>query len=362
MSRLLHLPFFFCWAPSTHFPGLPFSRFLGRFARGRSSGASAITFGVRVRADRGNGAGGGGGGDGAAGSAASTDASGASPGKLTVGLPLYLTSAASKARAASSSSSIAQQAKILVAEAEENDLDDDAFDARWVRWYTCRLCEQGYHGVVQCALGWACWKTYVGRPEGDEPWRMAMNLLGNGLGASNRNEDALPVQEAELSTLRRLGGSEASILITQGNLASTYQKLGRHEEALRVRQEVYGGHLKLSGEENRSTLIGANNYASSLVNLERFEEAKSLMCKTIPVARRVLGEGHDITLKLRWLYARARHEDPTVTLGNLREAVNTLEDTERTARRVLGGAHPVVGGIARHLQDARDALYARGLP
>ena len=30
---------------------------------------------------------------------------------------------------------------------------------------TCSLCEQEYHGDVQCALGWACWKTYVGRSE-----------------------------------------------------------------------------------------------------------------------------------------------------------------------------------------------------
>ena len=27
------------------------------------------------------------------------------------------------------------------------------------------LCEQEYHGVVRCALGWACWKTYLGRSE-----------------------------------------------------------------------------------------------------------------------------------------------------------------------------------------------------
>ena len=38
---------------------------------------------------------------------------------------------------------------------------------RWTRWFTCSLCEQDYHGVVRCALGWACWKTYVGRPETD---------------------------------------------------------------------------------------------------------------------------------------------------------------------------------------------------
>ena len=67
-------------------------------------------------------------------------------------------------------------------------------------------------------------------------------------------------------------------------------------------------------------------------------------------------------LRMRWLYARLLHEDPAATHGDLREAVNTLEETERPARRVLGGAHPITGGIEDELQDARDALHARGLP
>ena len=57
-----------------------------------------------------------------------------------------------------------------------------------------------------------------------------------------------------------------------------------------------------------------------------------------------------------------RYKDDGATLAELREAVNTLEETDRTARRVLGGAHPITGGIEDELQDARDALYARGLP
>ena len=36
--------------------------------------------------------------------------------------------------------------------------------------------------------------------------------------------------------------------------------------------------------------------------LERFEEALSLLRKIVPVARRVLGEGHRVTLKTRWSY------------------------------------------------------------
>ena len=44
---------------------------------------------------------------------------------------------------------------------------------------------------------------------------------------------------------------------------------------------------------------------------------------------------------MRWVYADALLGGrPRATLDDLREAVRTLEETERTARRVLGGAHP----------------------
>ena len=74
-------------------------------------------------------------------------------------------------------SCLAEQAKILVAEGEENNLGTRRC-LRWERWYTCGLCEQQYHGVVRCALGWACWKTYVGRPETDQARSAAMTSLG----------------------------------------------------------------------------------------------------------------------------------------------------------------------------------------
>jgi len=50
------------------------------------------------------------------------------------------------------------------------------------------------------------------------------------------------------------------------------------------------------------------------------------------------------------------------TLDDLREAVTTLEETERTARRVLGGAYPVTSAIVDELRDARAALRARDTP
>ena len=86
------------------------------------------------------------------------------------------------------------------------------------------------------------------------------------------------------------------------------------------------------------------------------------MRKTMPVARRVLGEEHRLTLKMRKSYAGVLYLDPDATLDDLREAVTTLEDAERIARRVLGGAHPLTADIERALQHSREVLRARDTP
>jgi len=69
---------------------------------------------------------------------------------------------------------------------------------------------------------------------------------------------------------------------------------------------------------------------------------------------------------MRWIYAQSLYMDDGATLGDLREAVKTLEETERTGRRVLGGAHPVIGGVAggveESLRTAREALRTRETP
>ena len=61
-------------------------------------------------------------------------------------------------------------------------------------------------------------------------------------------------------------------------------------------------------------------------------------------------------------YGQSLYMDDGATLDDLREAVTTLEDTERTARRVLGGAHPDAVGIESSLRFARAALRARETP
>jgi len=63
-----------------------------------------------------------------------------------------------------------------------------------------------------------------------------------------------------------------------------------------------------------------------------------------------------------WTYAEALYKERSATLDDLREAVTMLVEIERTARRVLGGNHPITREIEDEWQDARAALRARETP
>ncbi len=59
---------------------------------------------------------------------------------------------------------------------------------------------------------------------------------------------------------------------------------------------------------------------------------------------------------------KALYKDDGATADDLREAIQTLEDAEPIARRVLGGSHPLVASIEQSLLDSRAALRAREQP
>ena len=65
---------------------------------------------------------------------------------------------------------------------------------------------------------------------------------------------------------------------------------------------------------------------------------------------------------MSWNYATALYMDDGATVDDLREAVTTLEDTDRIARRVMGGGHPLTLDIQDCLRNARATLAAREAP
>ena len=162
--------------------------------------------------------------------------------------------------------------------------------------------------------------------------------------------------------MQRLDASEENRLAVQTNLANTYKMQGRFEHALKEHRDVQSRVVRLHGEEHERSLVAAFNYATPLFELERFEEAKGVLRKAIPVAQRVLGGNHEYTLRMKDVYAKVLYEDPSATLDDLHEAVTTLEEVERTARRVLGGANPLTRGIEFDLRKSRFALRVRETP
>ena len=162
--------------------------------------------------------------------------------------------------------------------------------------------------------------------------------------------------------LQRNGASEEELLPTESNLAISYQSLGWVEEALEMRQKCYAGYLKYFGEQDPKTIVETNTYAGALQDLNRLKEAKTLLRKAVPVARRVLGESNDLVIIMRNNYAKMLYADDRATLDDLHEAVKLLEDLKPFARRVLGGAHPLVANTEHDLKWAREALSARQAP
>ena len=228
---------------------------------------------------------------------------------------------------------------------------------RWHRWHRCGLCEQQYHGAVCGALGWACWKTYVGRLETDRARQLAMSLLGSGLHEAEHYAEALSVKETELSTLQRLGASQDNILIMQSNLANTYSKIGRFEEALRMDREVYARFKLIFGNCHNCTLTAANNLVFQLLRQRKHAEAVSILREPLSDARRAFGDDHEMTLMLGSLLADSLVAPGTErTIDGLREAIVMREDICKRSRRLLGISHPHTERRQRALDSNRSAL------
>ena len=152
-------------------------------------------------------------------------------------------------------------------------------------------------------------------------------------------------------SLRVLAGAERGSRSPQGHL-------NRPHTGMRASEHAASGSFQI--------LEGPNGLAEVVerragIPIERLR-VNFLLRKMMPVARRVFGESHQTTLTMRWIYAEALYMDIRVTLDDLREAVTALEESERIARRVFSGAHPMTKGMKIRLRKARAALRARETP
>ena len=146
-------------------------------------------------------------------------------------------------------------------------------------------------------------------------------------------------------------------LVAQSNLAISYQRLGRHEEALRIEREVYARRSALYGRDNESTLISAGNLASTLVDdLQQFDEARAFLRDRIPEAVRSLGKNHESTFRLQRMYAQCLFQNDGASLDDITTAIATLDDLDRRQTRTFGASHPQTSCTRCQLKRALLAL------
>ena len=236
-------------------------------------------------------------------------------------------------------------------------MGDNVKIERWARWYRCGLCEQGHHGLVYCALGWACWKTYLSRPEMDMYKDCAYTALADGL--SNVDEAfKLQVLEAQFAAAKRTGFPPEHMFSNRHNTATCYSKLGRHEDALQIYRECYDSEKALTGL-TETVLTTASCVASNFLDTKNFKSARSFAYDHIDDSQRILGKNHRITLILRETYANAITLDAQSSLKQLAEAVEVLGRLARMRQQVFGAHHPCTIRVQKTLERAQETLASR---
>ena len=101
------------------------------------------------------------------------------------------------------------------------------------------------------------------------------------------------------------------------------------------------------------------NLANSLVKLDLFAEATALANETLPTARRICGDMHDVTLGLRYIFPRSIVLNPDATQEDLRGAKEEAEDLLRTTRRVFGTSHPRFEIVQDAIEKANENIETR---
>ncbi len=265
-------------------------------------------------------------------------------------------------------SCLVRQAKILMDEGEENKLDWKAQNERWNRWHTCNLCEREYHGVVRCALGWGCWKTYVGRPDteevrrtadgamrGDPLKRQAMGLLGNALGNAGRYEEAISVLEKKLATDQRLGADPRRNLVTKQSIACWHQSNEADAELMvEVFRELHHDTVALVGPTHSMSFEAASKLTGAmLISSKHHDELRLFSREQNRFARKALGPKHETTQMLAYAYAASLHYMDDASLDERLEAEAIFADLAKWAQQVLGDAHPNTAVYTKVLVDCR---------
>jgi tetratricopeptide (TPR) repeat protein len=141
------------------------------------------------------------------------------------------------------------------------------------------------------------------------------------------------------------------------NLANSYYAVGRHAEALQLREQTLALQKPKLGPDHPDTLSSMNNLANSYYALGRYADALQLREETLALRKVKLGPDHPHTLKSMWLVA-----ENLAKLDRDAEALPIIDECVRlaTGKIVDPGLIPAVLGVRlRHFAKSNDGAGCR---
>jgi tetratricopeptide (TPR) repeat protein len=135
------------------------------------------------------------------------------------------------------------------------------------------------------------------------------------------------------------------------SLANSYTVLGRHAEALRLREEALARQKVRLGPDHPETLRGMNGLACTYADLGRHGEAVDLYEQTLALQKAALGPDHPDTFQTMYNLAN-RYAD----LGRHDDALKLREETLALHKARLGPDHPRTLASMRVVAESLLAL------
>ncbi|CAN5674325.1 hypothetical protein BH09PLA1_BH09PLA1_11920 [soil metagenome] len=152
----------------------------------------------------------------------------------------------------------------------------------------------------------------------------------NVLDPLGRTSEAEPIYLDALQRQQKLLGSEhPRALQYMGSYAATLELLGRSREAEPYTREVYARRVETQGLEHPETFTSASQLAWILYLNNKLPECRELLQKTLPIARRRLGDEHPITLGLINNLAIATTEQPEIAAPLFQELIASRKRTQQ---------------------------------
>lgn len=157
-----------------------------------------------------------------------------------------------------------------------------------------------------------------------------------GLGLALRDLGRLDEAEAVLRDALEMEtvASPESVYALRTNLVTVLNSQDQHTEAAALSRLIHQESLQTLGPNHLDSLMAQNNYASQLIELQQFSEAKTLLEDCLERYRSHFGDDHPSVL-----FVLANLGNTYTGLGNFELGEQTLTEAFQRSERVLGPTH-----------------------